>query len=215
MESLSSEALKILLLVFPGILTLEVRRMLSYSPRESVFETTIFALFYTLLDRLLFFPFVDSTWVRWVNSPLMNQQGLWKELFDQGGYALFLIAGLVGLVLGVLRDRDWDYGALRALRLTTRTARTDTWQEVLNKKKKVWLLVTLVDGKRYVGWPQTFSDTPGVHEMLLADASPVDASGMVNTKYESDILLLRDNPIVSVEILRSNGALVKHEQKGK
>ena len=83
----------------------------------------------------------------------------------------------LGMMSGLVAGKDLHYRLARKWRLTNRTGRVDTWQDVFQELPDNWIVVHTEDGKRAVGWAQFFSDAGDRPALFLRDARWVEDDG--------------------------------------
>lgn len=199
METFSVEAFRILIFLLPGLVTLQVRNLLVVPEKTTLTETVITALVLTFLDHVVSAVLPGLPFLIALQERVTLSSEFWLIFKAQGGLQLLLYSSVLGLVLGLLRFRGWDYAVLRFLRLTRRSGYTDVWNETFNRDPGSWLIVSLKDGRRLLGWAATYSDEPGTHELFLARAAWVDDYGRQTAIEGPGILLPKASEIVAVE----------------
>lgn len=214
MEALTAEAFKVLLFIIPGIISLRILAALKISSPSNPFNTTIDGLILTLLDHALYgffrWLFTNLPSYGWVFSLMsfgspMGQPGgisgeLGRQFSDSGGFAIILIAVVVGFVAGVVRYHGWDFRLLRFLHLTNRTGENLVWAETFTRAPMSYAVVACKDGCRFLGWVDTFSEEAGNYEVFLSKAFQVQSDGTLLPIAGPGVLLTRENPIIRVEL---------------
>lgn len=165
---------------------------------HAVFGLTKFAA-----DRFLPPDFVNGT-SRFLRG-LIQSSSLPPELSgqfaDAGGFAIVVIALMVGLLVGITRYHGWDFRVLRRFKATNRTGENLVWAETLTKASRdSYAVVACRDGSRFMGVIDTFSEEAGNYEILLGKASQVQLDGTFLPIEGQGVLLTRENPIVRVEL---------------
>jgi hypothetical protein len=217
-EHLTRDAARLLLFILPGIISIRIKSAFAISAPSKPFNMTIDALILTLLNHALY------GIVRWgvdLIAPLsvkdffvamgsvVDDSPSWPgdlgSQFNQaGGFSIIGIALVVGVVSGVVRYHGWEFSLFRRLKMTNRTGENLVWTEVLTKASRIeYALVTCKDGVRYIGIIDTFSEEAGNYELFLAKASQVQADGELLPISGQGVLLTRENPIVRVELWKS------------
>ena len=195
----SLEAFRILIFLLPGIVTLQIRSLLAIPEKTKLIDMVITALVLTFLDHVLSAILPTLGWLGALEERVTLESEFWRLFKVQGGLQLLLYSSGLGVFLGYLRFRGWDYAFLRALRITRRSGYMDVWNETFNRDRGSWLIVSLKDGRRLLGWAATYSDEPGTHELFLARAAWVDQEGKQTAIQGPGILLSKESEIVAVE----------------
>lgn len=212
--TLKIEALKLLLFILPGIITLRVKAALSISSPSKPLNSAIDGLVFTLLDHGIF------GFLRWscyallpadvsrrlaeairnaVTSPSLGGD-LAREFAAAGGFPMILISVVAGFAIGIVRYHGWDFWLLRRVRATNRTGENLVWAETLTKlPKPSYAVVACKDGSRFLGVVDTFSEEAGNYEILLSQAAQVQPDGSLLPIDGEGVLLTRENPITRVE----------------
>jgi len=214
-EAVTLQALKALLLILPGLISLRVKAALSISSPSKPLNAVIDGLVLTLVDHATLatikivaaaiLPTRLRETVRHLSLSLVESSGLPLEIGQQftasGGFAIAVVAVVVGAAAGVVRFRGWDFQLLRRLGATNRTGENLVWAEALTKSARdTYALVACRDGSRFIGVVDTFSEEAGNYEILLSSASQVEPDGTLLPIQGQGVLLTRENPIIRVEL---------------
>jgi len=214
-EVVTLQALKAILLILPGLISLRVKAALSISSPSKPLNAAIDGLVLTLVDHAALatikivaaaaLPTRLLEAVRHLSRSLVESSGLPPEIGQQfaasGGFAIATIAVVVGAAAGVVRFRGWDFQLLRRLGATNRTGENLVWAETLTKSARdTYALVACRDGSRFIGVVDTFSEEAGNYEILLSNASQVEPDGTLLPIQGQGVLLTRENPIIRVEL---------------
>lgn len=173
MEAVTLQALKAILLILPGLISLRVKAALSISSPSKPLNAAIDGLVLTLVDHATLatikivaaaiLPTRLLEAVRHLSRSLVESSGLPPEIGQQftasGGFAIATVAVVVGAAAGVVRFRGWDFQLLRRLGATNRTGENLVWAETLTKSARdTYALVACRDGSRFIGVVDTFSE---------------------------------------------------------
>jgi len=214
-EAVTLQALKAILLILPGLISLRVKAALSISSPSKPLNAAIDGLVLTLVDHATLatikivaaaiLPTRLLETVRHLSRSLVESSGLPLEIGQQftasGGFAIAVVAVVVGAAAGVVRFRGWDFQLLRRLGATNRTGENLVWAEALTKSARdTYALVACRDGSRFIGVVDTFSEEAGNYEILLSSASQVEPDGTLLPIQGQGVLLTRENPIIRVEL---------------
>lgn len=213
MHGLTLEALKAVLFLLPGIVSLRIKAALSISSPSNPFNTAIDGLILTLIDHALYGILRSLSLHALPSSSLKMLTGIVQEIsmsvqtsgelgrhfIEAGGFQIFAVAAMVGVATGVIRYHGWEFLALRKLRMTNRTGENLVWAEVMTKTAGSYSLVACKDGSRFLGVVHTFSEEAGNYELFLSRASQVQPDGTLLPINGEGVLLTRENPIYRVE----------------
>ncbi len=184
----SFEALQVILYLLPGFVTLRVKELLSFPNKMSDISRTIDGVALTFLNLSIFFA------IRLLAPDIL----LFIKYLDI--IILFLIAVILGVILGSNYLTSKFYSLLQLLRLTNMTGRIDAWSDAFNNIRGIYVKVYLADGLKYIGWPKYYSDDPEVKELFLADAYFI--SNTESTKIEGPgVLIPATSDIIAIEFL--------------
>ncbi|MGB8657039.1 MAG: DUF6338 family protein [Candidatus Zixiibacteriota bacterium] len=173
MESIPSSFSVIygLLILLPGFITLFVERLLSYQRQDIGAIFIAKALVYSFINYSLFSVTGLSliSWTIRVTSAQTKEITINPMLFAP--LIMLVISVTIGLLIGLLKTKDWHMRFARGIGLTRRTSRTSIWLDIFHdkysrKKEKehprdgsgAYVSVFLKDGRQLYGWPEYFSD---------------------------------------------------------
>lgn len=175
---LTVEALNILLLLLPGFLSGQIFYAFFKPGEVSASRRVLDALLFSFVIYLLV-----SLYVVW--EPLAqveSQQGALSYRFSTNSTVIWLSLAavlLVPIVVGFFYFNDHIHGILRKLKITTKTSRSNTWNDAFLTQNR-YIIVSLKDGRRVRGYPIMFSTDP--EEGLIYLYNPA----WVNDDKESD-----------------------------
>ena len=156
--ALTVEALNILLLLIPGLLSGQIFYAFFMTGDVSVSKRVLDALLFTFVIYL-----IVSIFEKW--EPLAqvksNENSL-DYLFSTNSWVI--IISLVGVVLvpvfvGFIYYNDHVHKILRKLNITTKTSRGNTWNDAFLTQDR-YVIITMKDGRRVRGYPSMFSTDP-------------------------------------------------------
>jgi len=145
-----------------------------------------------LLDALMFsfiIYLLVSLFVSW--EPLacvMEDEGQLKYIFNQNNRLIWLsIVAIVfvPIIIGFFYFSDIVNAILRKLNITTKTSRTNTWNDAFLSQDR-YVIVTLKDGNRVRGYPIMFSTDP--EEGYLYLYNPAWVNDEKETESEPDYI---------------------------
>jgi hypothetical protein len=116
----------------------------------------------------------------------------------------FIVAVTLGLTISYLQTNDVLTKRLRSAGFTRRSSRSSVWSDVFHDVDiESYALVEFVDGRRLLGLPAYFSDTPEEGSLFLAKAAWVDDSGQRLAEIEGPgILITRNLAIQTISFLK-------------
>ena len=195
MESIPSSfsAIYALLILLPGFITLFVETSISYQQQGSGTLFVAKALVYSFINYSLF-SITGLSLISWTIKDISDQirqisiNPIW---FD--AIVMLLISVVIGLIIGLFKNKDWHMRFARRIGLTRRTSRTSIWLDIFHdkysKKKErelknreniygAYVTVFLKDGRQIFGWPEYFSNEYNEGPVLfLTDAVWISDDG--------------------------------------
>jgi len=192
----STDVFKVLLVLLPGFVTTGIVRALSFTGEEKDFDKVVSALAYSFLNYTIFaaLHFFKSSF-NFLNPsapPLSNP-------FDVA--LLGFIAIIVGLLASAYKNNDWHRWA-RSLHLTYRSTRLNIWHDCIIGGLDFYVVVTLEDGRRLMGWVRRWGDDIEKPSLYLVDATWLNDDDTQTPVANEGILLLAPMKIASVEWMR-------------
>lgn len=202
---LNKESFTILIILLPGFLTKRIIDSLVIRGKSLVFKDIIEALLfsfviYTLLT-LASIPFpslaifqleiIEKSTIPQI-VPILNYKNI-----------LFLLVAsiLLGLSVAYVANKGWYFNLFYNLNFTKRTGRIDVWDDVFTAHQGKWILVSLEDGTKILGWPDYYSEDPQKRELFIAEATIFDKNGYKRDVRGPGILLTEDSKIKNIEFL--------------
>ena len=169
----------ILAFLVPGFIALSVRSQFmtgnipSHNGERFLSYVTVSVIYGTLVSRL-----VDPT------------------LLTNSGWVYFGVVfggpAVVGLLLGINIQRNLVRGLLSRFRLFTVHALPTAWDWKFNRRAEQWVLVTLTDGTRFVGFygSESFTaSTPDERDMYIQWVYDIGDDGSWSVDVEQGVLI--------------------------
>jgi hypothetical protein len=156
--TLTIEALNILLLLLPGFMSGQIFYSLFQVGNVSVPKRLLDALLFSFVIYMLVSLFVSWEPLAYVKA----DSGQLEYEFNKNNTIIWLsIAAiiLVPIVVGFFYFSDSVHAILRKLNVTTKTSRTNTWNDAFLTQDR-YVIVTLKDDRRIRGYPTMFSTDP-------------------------------------------------------
>lgn len=184
MELASSDVLAVLNYLLPGLVATWTFRRLTPHDKPRDLEALIEALLFTAAVQ----PMVLLT--QWLALRIGQAWtlGSWTE---NTAFVTSVILGLVtGFIVGVAANKDWVHRGLRKLRVTKQTSYSSEWYRNLFCEER-FVLLTLKNGERILGWPEEFPNSPdnGHFKLTLASWIPADKEPPRKLTNASSILI--------------------------
>lgn len=181
---------------------------LTVRPSQSDLEKIIEALFYSFT---IYFICALNRWV----SPLPVQliaassggkASLVLDFTALRGFVIFafVVAATLGLTVSYLQTNDVLTKRLRSRGFTRRSSRASVWSDVFHDVDiDSYALVEFSDGRRLLGLPAYFSDTPEEGSLFLSKAEWVDDNGNRLAEINGPgILITRNLTIQTISFLK-------------
>jgi hypothetical protein len=108
---------------------------------------------------------------------------------------------LIPILSGASITHDFHMGILRKLRITDKTARDTVWFDVFTDISDRYVVVNLHNGKRLMGWPQYYANTPEEGAIYLYDPYWITNRGQ-NVSLERHGILIKKEMIDTIEFLK-------------
>ncbi|WP_416384909.1 DUF6338 family protein [Uliginosibacterium silvisoli] len=189
MPELSKDVIALLQYLLPGFLVAWVFYGLTSHSKPSQFERVVQALIFTLGVRVLVF----------CERLILEYVGQWRAFrsWDSDADLACSLASAIslGFTVAFVINTDRFHGALRSLRLSTRSAHPSEWCGTLSEQVR-YVVLNFKDDRRLYGWPKTWPSDPEKGHFFITVPSWIDADG-------------KDHPLESVEGLLVNVADVK------
>jgi hypothetical protein len=206
------QALKVLYLLLPGFVTARIVQSLTVRKSQTELDKIIEALFFSFLIYVIF-SFTESQ-LKWIPGSEIVQ--------------LFFLTLVTGVVWSILIHKDYLLRLVRRLKWTKKTSGASVWSDVFNEPPKP-ILIEFTDGRRIIGMPDQFSETPEEGTLFLKkakwiigenDKATLRTPGLLieekGLKIKSTgILITKEFPIRSITFLERVPEKIKDEDSSK
>jgi len=170
------QALAVLFFLLPGFLAAYILQTLVPRPKQTdldkIIEALIFSFVIYLASALIIGTKLPVSWHVETdpsgNSTYAIGASWWKLL------TLLALPIVLGFVVAFLMQRDYFLRAMRWAKLTNRTSRASTWNDVLQDVDGV-AQIELADGRSVMGWVLYYSDDADDPSIFLQRAAWVNA----------------------------------------
>lgn len=201
MGTVGFETLAVLLVLLPGFLAAGIVRALCVRTKQTEFDKLIEALVFSFIAYGAFVAVFRR-------FPLQSGSvGDVREYLTalHPSDVLFLLAfgAAAGLLVGGSITNDFHGKVFRKLRLTNRTSRPSIWLDVFSEIKD-YVQLEFQDGRKLIGWPRYFSDTPDESCLFLENAAWIGHDGKTIEVPGSGVLVTKEMPIQAIMFLREN-----------
>ena len=171
MTDISIVAIKILLLLLPGYLTLSIKEVLSERKSRTEFEKLSIILLFDVIIITLYIGIAAifsklKPFIIYFRESDINVVGATAA----NAFIIFLLAIFIGFVLALFNNYGWGYTICRKLRLTYKSGKTSVWNDVFYKIRGFWVIVHCGDGSRIFGWTEYYSVDPEDKYLFVSDA---------------------------------------------
>jgi len=209
--NLTIEALNILLLLLPGLMSGQILYSFFQPGDVTVQKRLLDALLFSFATYLLVSIFI--TWEPLAQVKLTS--GQLEYLITKNNKLIWTslpIILLVPVVVGFLYHNDLIHKILRKCKITTKTSRKNTWNDAFLSQDR-YVIVSLKDGRRVRGYPIMFSTDPDEGFLYLYNPAWVNddkANDIEPDYFESrchGFLLNRDN-IELIEFTLAEGEVL-------
>ena len=187
------QALAVLFILLPGFLAAYILQSLVSRPKQSDLEKLIEALILSFVVYLVSVLVIGTRLpVSW--HPAKDLQGNQTYEIELAWWKLLVLLLLpigLGLLSAFLMQHDYMLRVCRWAKLTNRTSRASTWNDVLQDVQGA-AQVELSDGRSVMGWVGYYSDDPDDSAPYLeraawvntetSDLEPIDGPGILLTK---------------------------------
>ncbi|MCK4620600.1 MAG: hypothetical protein KAT62_00135 [Desulfuromonadales bacterium] len=156
--TLTIEALNILLLLLPGFMSGQIFYSLFQVENISVSKRLLDALLFSFIIYMLVSSFISWEPLAYVKA----DSGQLEYIFNKSNAIIWLSIAAIIIVptmVGFLYFSDLIHTLLRKLNITTKTSRTNTWNDAFLTQNR-HVIVTLKDDRRIRGYPTMFSTDP-------------------------------------------------------
>ncbi|SRR6266478_940983 len=203
MPDIRFEVLTALIVLLPGFLAARLEQRLTVNPKQNEFDKIIEALLYSFFIYLIYTAIFRSLPVS-VKAEKAGETIHYSIEASPLRLALLpLIAVVLSVLVSFLANHDFFGRLFRGLRVTRRTWRASTWDDVFHDFSGV-VQVELSDGRSVMGWLKFCSDRPEDRSLFLERAAWVNAEGGLEEIQGPGIFLSRESEIRSVMFLNAS-----------
>jgi len=187
----SISSFEIVLILFPGFLSLLVKNGLITTKEKTGVDKIVEALAFNLLNYVIYR----------IDIYFLSLLGLCTNLTFNVIFIL-VIAMSNGIIIAVILDKGWLYKFLsEKIKITNLTGRLAVWNDIFSDYRGKWILIHLIDGRKIIGWPKYYSEEPNNKEIFLADAAWMKDNGEFIDVEGPGILITGNRTIELIEIL--------------
>ena len=187
---MSVHLINLLQYLLPGLVAAAMFYGLTPHSKPAPFERIISALVFT------FFVTATGEAASWI--PLLSDSA-------KTSVALLIIAVVIGGAAAVCANYDIPHCWLRNLRLTDQMGGPSEWSAAFSDRKGTYIILNLKDGRRIVGWPEVWPDSPRGGHFLLTDYEWIENGGESSKKRTGDSsILINAESVDMVEFIVSN-----------
>jgi hypothetical protein len=196
-------ALKILLVLLPGYLTLIIKNSLSEKRARTDWE---FVLTILLFDVIIFIGYLPVVVIfpglrSFMFSLTPDSLGI-VDLSLANGLIIIALSILLGVVTALVSNYDLLYKLSRALSLTHKSGRYSVWNDVFSEIRGKWIIVHLENGIRIMGWPRQYSADPEERCVFMAEAVYLGRSRKEDVRVKGPgVLITPQSRITLIEFL--------------
>jgi hypothetical protein len=196
-------ALKILLLLLPGFLTLWIQE--SLGEKKERYQIDKIALIF-LYDIFIFGIYLGTLkLIPSIKPFILDIQEKNIDIIRLSFYSLILfliISILLGILFALFNIYSWHYILLRKLKITYKTGRSTVWNDVFYERQGYYVIVHLEEGIRIFGWASDFSTDPGPKYLFISDAKYLGTSTKKDVEIKGPgILITNESKIKYIEFL--------------
>jgi hypothetical protein len=204
MSGVGFEALAVLLVLLPGFVAARTVQGLCVRPTQTELDKVVEALLYSFLIYVVFVSILHRIPLSVVEETSARGVKTYSPQVQSGDLLLLLTFSLI-LGLGVSGSVTNDlHGRLfRLLHLTQRTTRSSIWGDVFHDLS-FYVQVQFCDGRKLIGWPRYFSDTPEESSLFLEAAAWVKDGEELQEIPGPGILITKNMPIETIMFLKGH-----------
>ncbi len=204
MTGIGFEALAVLLVLLPGFLAARIVQTLCVRPSQSELDKIVEALLYSFLIYIFYSGVLGRTALRVVQENLPDgSRAFSPSVRPRDLLLLVALSLLVGLLVSASVTNDWHGWLFRKARLTQRTTRSSVWSDVFHDLA-YYVQVQFTDGRKLIGWPKYFSDTPEESSLFLENAAWIDKEDKVIEISGPGILITKNMPVETIMFLKGD-----------
>jgi hypothetical protein len=209
MNMITNELITLFNFLLPGFITSFLFYSLTSFPKKSEFEAVVIALIYTIIINAL----VEIAGIVFIVIGNLFTIGEWNQLSKTA--CSIIIAVCIGLLWSYIYNNDMIHKCLRMLKITKKTSYPSEWYGTFTETK-TFIVLELKDGRRIMGWPKEWPDSPQQGHFVLEEAKwLVDKDGKSDeiSLKTVDKIVIDTNNVEIVEFLKFNDEL-EGEQYG-
>jgi hypothetical protein len=197
-------ALAVLLVLLPGFLTARVVQSLCVRPSQTELDKIVEALLYSFLIYVVFAVLREPSPLRVIVTERADGAKVFSPQVDSVDLLfLLLLAFVLGLAVSASVTNDLHGRLFRRARLTQRTTRSSIWSDVFHELGN-YVQVQFCDGRKIIGWPRYYADTPEEASLFLENAAWVDRDNKLVDIPGPGVLTTKNMPIESIMFLRGD-----------
>jgi hypothetical protein len=203
MTAVGFETLAVLLVLLPGFLAAGIIRTLCVRTKQTEFDKLIEALVYSFIAYAAFVAIFHRFPLQAPKSGSQNMAAYYLSLHPSDVLFLLALGTATGIVVGASITNDLHGKIFRRLGLTNRTSRPSIWLDVFSEVKD-YVQVEFQDGRRLIGWPRYFSDSPEEPSLFLENAAWIGPDGKMVEVSGSGVLVTKEMAIGAIMFLRGD-----------
>ena len=204
MSGVGFEALTVLLVLLPGFVAARIVQSLCVRPAQTELDKIVEALLYSFLIYVAFVSTLHRIPLKVVQETTIQGSRVYSPYVQNGDLLLLLGFSLVvGLAVSGSLTNDLHGRFCRFLRLTQRTTRSSIWSDVFHDFS-FYVQVQFCDGRKVIGWPRYFSDTPDESSLFLEAAAWVKDDETLQNIPGPGILITKNMPIETIMFLKGD-----------
>lgn len=201
MSAVGFEALAVLIILLPGFLAARTVQALCVRPSQTELDKVVEALLYSFVTYVVYAVILKRFPLQIIHEALPN--GSQQSTPQIHSFDLLILLGvslLLALVASASITNDLHGRLFRFLRITKRTTRSSIWGDVFHDLS-YYVQIQFADGRKVLGWPKYFSDTPEESSIFLENAAWVEKDGRLIDIPGPGILITRNMQIESIMFL--------------
>jgi|BogFormECP03_OM3_1039632.scaffolds.fasta_scaffold08421_1 hypothetical protein len=201
MDKVGFEAIAVLLVLLPGFLAARTVQSLCVRPTQTELDKVVEALLYSFLIYVAFVVCVGRIPLAVVQESLPDGVNIYRPAIRPQDLLVLLLLGLgLGIIVSASVTNDWYGRAFRRIHATQKTTRSSIWSDVFHDLS-YYVQIQFCDGRKIIGWPRYFSDTPEEATLFLENAAWVDKDGKQEDIPGPGILITKNMPIETIMFL--------------
>ena len=169
---LTVETINILFFLIPGFISSFIIDSIIVRKESSIAKRIIESLVFTFIIYLITNIMTNVE----LFASLTSVNGKTSFIFSQNTkflVTLFLTSTFFPIIIGTILYHDFHMVILRFFKVTNKTSRDTTWQDVFIEQKK-FVVIHFKDGRRIFGWPMYYSNIPENGIIYLHEPSWID-----------------------------------------